>query len=156
MRNSNRGARTIVVLLAATLALMTFIAPVGAATPQQVNIVAVMTLGTGTFEATGSAVESGLICEHGTVLDTGYVFGGWQSERSVQVLTRKEFTCTDGSGSFFVKIQIHAVFGGAEPFSWVVQGGTGAYEDLRGSGDGVTVDPVPNGNTNIYDGFLIH
>ena len=45
MRNSNRGARTIVVLLAATLALMTFIAPVGAATPQQVNIVAEHVLG---------------------------------------------------------------------------------------------------------------
>ena len=166
MRTSNRRPRALLVVLGAALALMTVVAPVGAATPQQVNIVSHMTFpgnapNYGTFEATGSAVENGLICERGTVLDTKYVVGGWQSGRAVQILVRKQFTCTDengipdGSGTFVVKIQVHAAFDGTETFSWIVQGGTGAYEDLRGAGNGVTVDPTPTGNTNIYDGFLV-
>ena len=161
MQMSNRRQTALVAALGAVLALMTVVAPVAAATPRQVNIVSHMTFpgnapNYGTFEATGSAVENGLVCERGTVLDTGYVVGGFQSGRSVQILVRKEFTCTDGRGTFFVKIQVHAAFDGTETFSWVVQGGTGAYGQLGGSGDGVTVDPSPTGNTNIYAGFLVH
>ena len=160
---SRRRARAILAALAAAMAFVVVIGPVAAATPQQVKIVAHMSKqGTGTFEATGSAVQGGLVCGHGTVLDTGGVLGGFQSGQKVQVLSRKELTCTDangipdGSGTFFVKIQIHVVFGGDEPFTWVVQGGTGAYADLRGSGDGVTADNTATSNTNIYDGSLIH
>src|SRR4029450_12807857 len=64
------------------------------------------------------------------------------------------------SGTFFVKIQVHLDFATAmESFSWVVQGGTGAYEHLRRSGRGSTVsdgsDPQ-TGNINTYVGFLVH
>jgi hypothetical protein len=160
--SSRRGASAILPLVAAAIALVAVAGPTTAVTPQQVHIVAHMSKdGTGIFEATGSAVDEGLICGSGTVLDAGNELAGWQSGQKVQVLSRKALTCTDaewipdGSGTFFVKIQIHAVFGGDEPFTWVVQGGTGAYADVRGSGDGVTADNTPESNTNIYDGFLV-
>jgi hypothetical protein len=113
---------------------------------------------TGDFTTSGPATDSGLICESGTVLDTGLVFGGFQSRTGqIQILVRKLFTCDDGSGTIAVKIQVHANPDGTETFTWVIQGGTGAYEDLRGSGQGTTVpnaDPS-TGNTNLYEGFLV-
>ncbi len=163
MRTSSRPARAIVAIVAATLALTSVIGPVAAGSPQQVEIVSHMNFNPdgpnfGDFTATGSAVDSGLVCASGTVLDTGIVFGGFQSGRSAQILVRKTFTCADGSGTFFVKIQVHLDFETAtESFTWVVLGGTGNYESLRGSGDGTTVgdgsDPQ-TGNFNTYVGGL--
>jgi hypothetical protein len=163
MRTSSRPARAIVAVVAATLALISVLGPVAAGTPQQVQIVSHMNFNPdgpnfGDFTATGSAVDSGLVCASGTVVDTGIVFGGFQSGRSAQILVRKTFTCADGSGTFFVKIQVHLDFETeTESFTWVVLGGTGDYESLRGSGDGSTVsdgsDPQ-TGNFNTYTGFL--
>lgn len=157
---AHRPTLAIVAALATTLALVTISAPVAAASPpQEVTIISVMTFNpdgpnTGTFETSGSD----LICASGTVLDTGIVAGGFQSNRGFQVLVRKLFTCDDGSGTIFVKIQVHANTDGTESFPWVIQGGTGAYEGLRGSGQGFTVplpgDPEP-GNINTYSGFLV-
>ena len=159
---SDRRPRLFVAVLGATLALMASVAPVGAGTPQQVHIVAYMTKqGTGTFEATGNAVVHGLVCERGTVLGIGDIFGGYQSGQKVQIRSRVELTCTDangvpdGSGTFVIQRQIHVVFGGDEPFEWVVLGGTGDYDGLGGRGSGVTADNTPTSNTNIYDGFLL-
>jgi hypothetical protein len=152
---SRRGVRAALAVVLAGTAIAAVIAPVGAATPQQVTITASMSKqGFGTFEATGTAVETGLLCERGTVLDIGSVVGGYRSGHKIQVLSRKELTCADGSGTFFVKLQIHVVFGGDEPFTWVVQGGTGDYAGIQGSGSGVTADNTSTSNTNIYDGFL--
>ena len=61
----------------------------------------------------------------------------------------------DGSGTILVKIQIHVVFGGDEPFGWVIQGGTGAYAGLAGSGSGVTSENTDVSNVNTYDGFVV-
>jgi hypothetical protein len=100
---------------------------------------------------------SGLICRSGDVLDVGVIFVGFQSNRGYQVLVRKAFNCDDGSGTIFVKIQVHGSNDGTETFNWVVLGGTGAYGGLHGSGGGTTVpnaDPS-TGNTNFYTGFLV-
>lgn len=113
----------------------------------------------GTFEASGSAVDNGTICDSGTVDDTRIIFVGFQSGRGAQIPVRKTFTCDDGSGTFFVKIQVHLDFeSSTETFSWVTLGGTGDYAHLKGSGSGSTVsegsDPQ-TGNINTYDGFVI-
>ena len=158
------GTRFIAAIVAASLAIVAAIAPVAAATPQQVHIVAHMSkvLGTGTFDATGSAVEAGLVCDHGTVLGISGAVRGWQSGQKAQFPGRVELTCTDangvpdGSGTFVIQREIHIVFGGDEPFRWVVLSGTGDYAGLRGSGSGVTADNTDVSNTNIYDGFLLH
>ena len=163
VRTPNRRARGMVALLAASLALMTVIGPVTAASPQPVTIVSHVTFNDsgpnfGDFEATGSAVDSGVICERGTFVDTFIRFSGFQSGRDdVQIVVRKEFTCGDGSGTFFVQLRIYAHFDtGIESFTWVAHGGTGDYAELRGSGDGFTVPNYPPGNINTYMGFFLH
>jgi hypothetical protein len=138
------------------------IVPASAASPTAVTIVSPMTFNPdgfnfGTFEASGPAVDAGLICESGTVDDTGIIFAGFQSNRGAQIPVRKTFTCPDGE--LFIKIQVHLEFETAtESFSWVVLGGSGAYAGVRGSGQGTTVsdgsDPQ-TGNINNYTGFLL-
>ena len=79
---------------------------------------------------TGLAVDSGLVCASGSVVDTGIVFAGFKSGRSAQILVRKTFTC-DGGGTFFVKIQVHLDFEtSTETFTWVVTGGTGSPANI--------------------------
>ena len=156
-----RRLSAVIVALGLTLAVA---APTMAGSPTAVHIVSPMhfnqdTFNTGTFDASGPAVEAGILCESGTVVDTGILLAGGQSGRKIQIPVRKTFTCDDGSGSFFVKIQVHldlATF--TERFSWVIQGGTDAYASLRGSGSGTTIpdgsDPQ-TGNINTYDGSVI-
>ena len=166
MRPAHRRARAILGVLAASLALVVVTGPVAAASPQPVSIVSHVTFNPdgpndGDFAVTGSAVDDRLVCAAGTFVDTGIRFAGFQADHSgrtvVQLQVRKTFTCGDGSGTFFVKMQIQADFDtGLETFTWVVQGGTGPYANLRGSGSGSTVrDADGNGNTNTYAGFLV-
>jgi hypothetical protein len=164
MRTSSGRARSVVAVLTGTIALVAMVAPVAASAPEQVEIVSHMSFNPdgfnfGTFEASGTAVDNGTICDSGTVDDTRIIFAGFQSDRGAQIPVRKTFTCGDGSGTFFVKIQVHLAFESAtESFSWVVLGGTGDYEQLKGSGGGTTVsdgsDPQ-TGNFNMYEGFVI-
>jgi hypothetical protein len=153
--------RSVVAVVAAILSLAAFVAPVAAATPQQVTIVSHVTFNEdgpnyGTFEASGPAVVGGLICASGTFVDTGISFSGFQSPRGfVQLQVLKEFTCPE-SGTFLVKLQIKANFDtGIESFQWVVLGGTGDHASLHGSGRGSTVPNAPIGNINTYRGFLL-
>jgi len=162
MRIPHRRPRLLIAALGASIALMSVIAPVAAAGPQSVTIDVVNTFAgdptTGTFTAIGSAVDSDLICPVGTIVDTRNGFAGGQSGRKLQILVIKEFTCGDGSGTFFIKMQVHIDFATGETFTWVVLSGTGAYGHLQGSGQGVTAslpDDIFGGhNQNTYSGFL--
>jgi hypothetical protein len=153
-----RRTRRLAAVLAAGLALVAVTAgSVAAAAPQPVRITSHMTFpgdgpNYGDFSVSGGG---GLMCSSGDVVDTRYVFGGGQSNQKLQILVLKDFTCPDGT--IEIKIQVHIDFAVGETFTWVVQGGTGAYGHLRGSGQGETIpnaDPS-TGNTNIYDGFLV-
>jgi hypothetical protein len=162
MLRTNRGMRPTIAVLVATLALMAVVAPVAAGSPQQVTIVSHVTFNPdgpnyGDFSTSGQATDSGLICPSGTFVDTGIRFAGYQSGRGmVQLQVDKAFTCADGTGTFFVKLQIQANFDtGIETFTWVAQGATGHYGALRGSGTGSTVPNPPIGNINTYEGFLL-
>jgi hypothetical protein len=92
---------------------------------------------------------------------------GYQNGKRVNLQVLKEFTCDVAPyGSFMVKLQIKIVFPsekndftGENSFNWVIVGGTGAYEDLHGTGKGTAVDifgppgpPIGVGNT--YTGKL--
>ena len=166
MRPATRRARAILGALAASMALVIVAGPVAAASPQPMTIVSHVTFNPdgpnyGDFAITGAAADSGLVCDSGTFEDTGIHFAGYQSDHAgrtvVQLQVNKTFSCDDGSGMFFVKMQIQADFDtGLETFTWVVQGGTDDYGNLRGSGSGSTIrDDDGNGNTNTYTGFLI-
>jgi hypothetical protein len=159
MAISTRAARAAAAAVIAGLALATIVGPVSAASPKPVVIVSTITFNdpgpnTGDFTVDGGG---GLMCQHGSVVDTRYVFAGYQSNRRIQILVDKDFICDDGSGTIFVKIQVH-IDNGLERFSWIVQGGTGPYSHLHGSGQGSTVpwsDADANGNINTYSGFLV-
>jgi hypothetical protein len=161
MQILNRRTHPKVAMLAAILVLMAIAGPTGAASPKSVNIVSHVTFNPdgpnyGDFDASGSAVDSGLICASGTFVDTGIRFAGFQSNRGiVQLQVVKEFTCGDGTGTFVVKLQIQANFDtGIESFTWVVLGGSGEYGSLHGGGSGSTVPNAPIGNINTYEGLL--
>jgi hypothetical protein len=161
MPRSMRRSAAVMLALAAAIA---FALPTVAAGPSEVTITSPMhfndnDFNTGTFTAEGPAVDDGLICGSGTVNDTRLIFAGFQGGRGAQIPVRKTFTC-EGGDQFFVKIQVHLDFESAtETFSWVILGGTGAYENLRGSGSGTTVsdgsDPQ-TGNINTYAGFVLN
>lgn len=166
MRPATHRARIALGVLAASMALVAATGSVAAASPQPATIVSHVTFNPdgpnfGDFTITGTAADSHLICASGSFVDTGIRFAGYQSDRGgrtvVQLQVDKTFTCADGSGSFFVKMQIQADFDtGLETFTWVVRGGTVDYLQLRGSGSGSTVrDGDGNGNTNTFTGFLI-
>ena len=162
MLNSSHRTRTAAALFAATMALATVIAPVSAAAPKTVTITSNMNFpgdgepNFGDFTATGPAVTAGLICSSGDVFDIRYVFGGFQSDRGVQISVVKAFVCDVTDGTIYIKIQVHVNPDGTESFTWVVLDGTGPYAKLAGSGPGATINQTPGGTTNIYTGFLLH
>lgn len=152
--------RRVLVLLAAVALLFTVWSPaavVAAGQRHGVTISSEMTHSephnTGTFTATGDAVSSGLLCTSGSVTDLDLV-----RRAPNQLSVRKVFSCEDGSGTFTVRLQVHQDFEAqTETFTWVVLGGTGSYEDLRGAGGGTTetADLGSGPVTNIYSGFLL-
>jgi hypothetical protein len=161
----SRSIRAVSVVAAlATVLAVTVASPVAAAPPSGVTIVSHMNFNPdgfnfGDFVASGPAVDEGLICASGSVDDTRLIFAGGQSNRGAQIPVRKTFTCDDGSGQIFVKIEVHLDFAtSTETFSWVILGGNGDYAGLNGSGQGSTVsdgsDPQ-TGNFNTYTGFVV-
>jgi hypothetical protein len=162
MRPARRLAHPLVAVLVAVAIAMVLSAPVAASTPQQVTIVSQVTFNPdgpnyGDFQADGAAVDQGLICPSGTFVDEGIRFAGFQSPLGrVQLQVVKRFTCDDGTGTFVAKLQIQADFNtGIESFDWVILGGSGAYDDVHGSGRGSTVPNPPIGNINTYVGYVI-
>ena len=109
----------------------------------------------GDFEASGDAVDDGIVCEAGSVLDTDILFGDPDPSGGLQISAVKEFTCEDGSGTFVMNLRIDTEPDGSEVFTWMISSGTGDYAGLLGSGTGNTIDATSEGNTNIYDGSLI-
>jgi len=158
MPTTFRRARRALTAVAAMAMVMAVVAPVGAAAPRSLTLVSTTIFNDdgfnyGSFTASGAAVDDGLVCASGTFVDTGILFAGYQSDKGVQIQVDKTYTCP--GGSFFVKMQIHAGADGSEWFTWVAQGGTGAYASLRGSGSGTTVPNPPTGNINTFLGFLV-
>lgn len=133
------------------------VVPAAASTPDQVTIVSTMTLSTstGTFDASGPAVDAGVICPHGDVSDTMNMVAGYQSVRLVNLFIRKVFVCSDGSGSFEMNLNVHLVNDPYQAISqWVIVAGDGAYARLRGTG-GIFAAPLDEDHLiDTYDGKL--
>ncbi len=142
----------------ATALMVAMVLPAGAAPPSEVNIVVETTFGAPSpFVASGPAVDDGLICASGIVIDdfssvtglsrTGFNFHGI-----------KHFTCDDGTGEFFVNLNARIHFRKGTTFNWNVIGGTGDYENLHGAGSGDGIQGEPCGTSacvlDLYDGGL--
>ena len=145
-------------IVLATALMVAMVLPAGAAPPSEVNIVVETTFGAPSpFVASGPAVDDGLICASGIVIDdfssvTGLSGTGFNS-RGI-----KRFTCEDGTGEFFVSLRARIDFRKGTTFNWNVIAGTGAYEDLHGAGSGDGIQGVPCGDNScvldLYDGGL--
>ena len=150
--------RTLVVLAALALMLVAVpLAPAGATPPTDVAFEVPTSIppeggpSGGPFVATGPAVDTGIMCPTGDTIDVFGKASGFQSNRGVNFQVVKLFTCDDGSGDFLVKLQVRFDQKG-DNFNWTVLGGTGAYADLHGSGDGIGL-PLPDDDVlDLYDG----
>jgi hypothetical protein len=115
---------------------------------------------TGTFtEATDEGTFYGAtapLCAEGTTVDLAGLAGGFQSNRLIQLLVLKEFTCADGSGTFTMLLRVHITFVPEfdNTFTWTVVGGTGNWTTLRGSGSGSAVEEFGVGGTDTYVGAV--
>lgn len=152
--------RTLALLAVAGALLVLTGSSVNAAPPEDVLIEVDVTVSpegpsVGTFTATGP------VCASGVTIDVFARSAGFESERRVQILVGREFTCDDGSGTFLLLIRVHAqfeergspVFVHPIPKSWSVLAGTGAFENLHGAGDGFG-EPTADGFFDTLTGRL--
>ena len=132
-------------LAGTTVAALAGAGPALATTPTPVTIeVITASPAGGTFTTSG-----GGLCLSGTTTDQEFGTGG-QSGLLANFHVLKTFTCADGSGTFTANVQAQLTFGApADSFTWNIVSGTGAYANLRGSGNGAG-DQLPTG---VHDHF---
>ena len=107
-----------------------------------------------TFEASGPAVDAGLMCHIGTKEEV--VPEKWSPPdrekvtRNGQVISRYTCSTVDGfdiDDTFVIKAQMHldvSAGGSTWVVNWVMKDGTGAFDSLHGNGSGsgyIFVDP---------------
>ena len=139
----------VAVVAASLLALMA--APVDATPPTDFTMTGFNPAdgSTGTFTASGP-----LMCASGsTEYELIELSGPIKNPNGINFRIRKEFTCDDGSGTFLLKAQGRNVFAGGITFNWVILSGTGAFEDLHGTGSGTAIN-VADGVDDAFEGGL--
>jgi hypothetical protein len=150
----------VLVAVAAVMLVALPMVPAGATPPSDVEFVVETEFlpdGTtgGPFTASGPAVDDGLMCETGDTIDVFAKASGFQSGRGFNIQVVKLFTCEDGSGDFLVKLQVRIDQKG-DNFTWTILEGTGEYERLHGTGDGIGVELPgnPEGVLDLYSGAI--
>jgi hypothetical protein len=138
------------------ISLLVLASPVSAASkPMDVNIISPLntTTQTGTFTASGPAVDAGLICPSGDVIDMEGKVAGNFDNGFINLRVKKLFVCDDSSGTFDVYMNVKVYFD--PPYStaiWRIAGGTGDYATLKGAGS-LVGEPLNEFEIlDIYDG----
>lgn len=114
----------------------------------------------GTFsEGTGIGTFYGFpdpACESGTTSDEFKLGAGFQSNRKVQLLLDKVFTCAGSGDTFTLQLTVHILIGPVygNHFTWTVVNGTGHLASMRGAGTGSAV-PTDEGGLDTYTGQLV-
>jgi hypothetical protein len=127
---------TIFVLL---FTFVSFAAPVSASSPQYVCFDVVAGLG----GLPGTWSSNGLVDSSGTAVFNPFV-AGWDSKLGQPATVHDRFVVTDEYGSITFQAQGHSAlvvnqYDHTVPgylATWVIISGTGAYDNLRGQGDG--------------------
>jgi len=118
--------------------IVTTVAPTPTTVPRYE--VTISDLDDGSFTASGSAVNAGVVCGEGTIntitiSERAFTDGGDHYDRTEERTLR----CTDGSGAIVVGLWIYEsqlLQTGYDFFgNWIVVSGTGDYERVTGSGD---------------------
>jgi hypothetical protein len=94
---------------------------------------------TGTFVATGPAVDAGIVCPTGAVEWTGNQLPPRSGALFRWIDNR--YTCDDGSGTFILAADVFIKADGREYGVWDLGSGTGSYQSLSGGG-GVATGPT--------------
>ncbi len=86
----------------------------------------------GTFTASGAAVDAGLVCSAGDWTNVDFDFAGGNDN-----WFEDEMNCTDETGTFVLRVSDLGPPSLDEPWTgpWTVVRGTGEYEGLQGGGD---------------------
>jgi len=141
------------VLCILLLATAVTAATAGATPPEPVSIVA-QTVDPGSDGATGPFTASGPVCSSGMTYTESRDIAGFERDFGGQIHLTKLFVCDDGSGSFELKLNVAIRFGPfTDTYRWVVVGGTGAYENLHGTGSG-TGTPTDDFLLDEYTGTM--
>jgi hypothetical protein len=152
--------RSFIVAAVAALLLVVPLVPAGATPPLAVDLEVLTPLPPegepweGSFTATGPAVDAGLICPTGNTFGLLLKRVGFQSHwdwMNDQAVVR--WTCADGSGEFYMKLQVRHDWKGSN-YNWVIVGGTGAYERLHGSGQGFGTLVVGDPEVLVLDSYF--
>ena len=158
MRRNLQFATVVAAAMLVSVAVGTAAAQPPPYSPLEVNFVVPTTFlpgggSGGPFTATGLAVAVGLVCPSGDTIDTASKASGFQSGQGLNFQVTKQFTCADGSGTFDVLLSVRIDRKG-DNFNWRIVGGTNAYADLHGSGQGYGISTSPEGVTDYYFGTL--
>ena len=133
-------------LLLSLVLLVALAATAGASsrTPVTLTVTTPVLGGPGTF------VADGVVCPDGTTSDVAFTTGGG----NVAIYhSDKTFVCTDGSGTFTIKLTASRFAGvPGTTGTWKVATGTGAYASLKGSGKLVGTDLPGGGITDVFTG----
>jgi hypothetical protein len=104
------------------------------------------------FLASGAAVDGGMVCAAGTVVDVSITSNQPAGPfRILQVL--KRFTCDDASGTFDIKMVVKLDLATNDTTArWQIVGGTGDYAGLKGHGSLIGLSNLP-GEYSILDHY---
>jgi hypothetical protein len=140
-RSNTMKKHPLLVTVLLIAALLSITSPVAASTPADVTIVSIMhpqpndpiAPFSGTFVASGPAVDAGLLCGEGDVQDIVNPARGWQSSQVITLYVHKHFMCSDGSGSFEMNMQV-LIAPTRSTARWNITAGEGSYTRLFGAG----------------------
>lgn len=147
------------IMFVATVAVLTLAfstVPAAASAPADVTIVSEMYIpsASGTFYASGPAVDAGIICQAGDVYDVEVRAAG-RSHKLLNLFVHKLFVCKDGSGSFEMDLNVQAVFSPQQTRAeWRVAASDDAYARLRGNGKLTAASPGGDVVIDTYTGAL--
>ena len=139
------------------LVLATF-SSASAAPPQSLHIVQNCNINGSceSFEASGAAVDSGLVCPVGTTVQLSFDSSGAAGGTLSILHVVKRFTCGDNSGTFDIALTVRLdLVSHYTTASWRIVGGTDSYASLRGRGSlaGTPIDPGVSIH-DVYDGTV--
>jgi hypothetical protein len=153
--------RIFVALAVSLLLVVTAVSPAAATRPLGVEFTNELSTidWYGPFEASGPAVEAGILCEHGTIVSLGdrpWPTGPRYPDGYSTVGVYKGVVCNGDdpeADAFIVRLVARTWPGDHTVFQWAVIDGWGRFETLRGTGYG-TGGYAPDLIIDTYVGSL--
>lgn len=105
------------------------------------------------FEATGAAVDAGLICASGTTYNLSFSSFAGEGVEPYRFEIVKAFLCDD-LGTFYMHLDVVADYSGTHG-TWQISTGLAAFRNLEGNGSIIGVPGIPGVTmTEYYSGSL--